>query len=186
MTMLGTVQGLAERRGVAFDPTDKRAIRALEDASAFIRNYTGQLFDAVTDDEITREGSGRYRLLLPELPVTAVTEVTEVDCEGVETALETTTYRADAYGMLRRMDGCVWWLDHDYAITYDHGYETVPADIAAACYVLAEENYIQTGTGAVTSVQIGNFQESYDASTTATADLPLSVKATLDHYRYPK
>ncbi len=184
MNLLGTVQGFAERRGVTYDPTDKKAIRALEDASAFIRTYTYQLFDAVTDDEITRDGTDRYGVLLPQLPVTAVSEVATIDEEGTATVLDAITYRADNYGMLWRLDGWVWDFGHaNIAVTYDHGYATVPADIAAVCYDLAAENYISTGGGAVTSEQIGNYQVTYDAATVGGAELPDTTRYTLNRYR---
>jgi len=186
MQPLGTLTAFAERRGVEVDFTDVRAARALQDASAYIRGYTGQIFDAVTDDVITREGSGRYKLLLPQLPVTAVTAVSEIDQDGTATVLETTAYRVDAYGMLRRFDSCVWYTDRDYAITYDHGYDTVPLDIEAACYELAASNYVASGSGAVTQETIGNYAVTYDAASVGVADVPATVKNTLGRYRVPK
>lgn len=187
MTDLGTVQGFAERRGVDFDPTDLRAIRAIQDASAFIRAYTRRQITTVTDETVTLNGSGRDRLVLPEFPVVSVTEVKTLDDDGVETVLETTDYRVDASGILGRIDGWVWPSGiANVVVTYDHGYDTVPADIAAACYELAATNYQSTGGGTVTQESIGSYSVTYDAATVAGAELPELVKAILDNYRMPQ
>ena len=66
MTDLGTLEGFAERRGVTVDLTDKKALTALEDASAFIRGYTGQVITQVTDDTVALDGTGLATIILPQ------------------------------------------------------------------------------------------------------------------------
>lgn len=188
MDPLLTLQGFAERRGVAYDPTDLRALRALQDASDFIRTMTGQVFDVVTDDEPSLDGRGRYGLLLPQLPVTAITEVATIDDSSVETILETTVYRPDSAGILWRLDGDVWpWGHANVRVKYTHGYAEVPSDIQGLAAALALANYyVVTTVGGVSSETLGNYAVTYDASAAAAASLDTKQLAILGRYRVAK
>lgn len=191
MTAIGTVQGLAERRGADYDPTDLRAIRALEDASAFIRGYTGQDITVVQDDSAALDGTGRAGLILPQHPATAITSVTLLEWENTVTLVEPLSYRVDRSSILWRLDWC-WPYGHaNVVVVYTHGYDPVPGDIAGVCYDLAVVNYSSASgaTGAVTSEQIGNYQVTYDAASVSEAGSILNdddAKAILDRYRVHK
>jgi len=182
VTDLGTLEGFAERRGVTVDLTDKKALTALEDASAFIRGYTGQVITQVTDDTVALDGTGLATIILPQTPVAGVSEAKTLDWEDTE--YEVTSLRVSRFGILRRMDGYAWPVGMaNVVITYDHGWETVPPDIAAVCYDLAAENYVATGGGAVTSLTLGNSSVTYDAATVGSAELPETIRYVLDCYR---
>lgn len=132
--LLATV---AELRTFLDDPTldEERSELFLRIASGEVRGYTGQLFDYVEDDEVILNGRGTKILLLPELPIVAVTEVLEgyatADQATVNGPLTTSpVYEWDEDGVLERIDGGVFrrrrrW----YRITYDHGYPVVPDDL---------------------------------------------------------
>lgn len=132
--LLATV---AELRTFLDDPTldEERAEFFLQIASGEARGYTGQLFDLVEDDEVILNGRGTRILLLPELPVLAVTEVLEgygtVDEAVIAGPLGASpVYEWDEDGVLERIDGGVFrrrrrW----YRVTYDHGYEVIPDDV---------------------------------------------------------
>lgn len=182
---LGTVQGFAERRGVDYDPTDLKAIRALDDASAFIRNYTNQEITFVEEDTATLNGNGRYALVLPEVPVVEISTVTVTDWNGDATELEPTDYVMN-HGILYRVAGGPWPRGRaNVVVVYDHGYGTVPLDIASVCYSLAAENYIATGGGVKTSESIGpeNYAYTSDPSTVSTLQISAEHRLVLGRYR---
>lgn len=132
--LLATVE---ELRTFLDDPTldEGRAELFLRIASGEVRGYTGQLFDLVEDDEVILNGRGTSILLLPELPVLAVTEVLEgygtADAATIDgPAEESPVYEWDEDGVLERIDGGVFrrrrrW----YRIVYDHGFAVVPDDV---------------------------------------------------------
>jgi hypothetical protein len=132
--LLATV---AELRIFLDDPTldEDRAELFLRIASGEVRGYTGQLFDLVENDEVILNGRGTRILLLPELPVLAVTEVLEAYATTDEATIAgpldaSPIYEWDEDGVLERIDGGVFrrrrrW----YQITYDHGYATVPDEV---------------------------------------------------------
>lgn len=184
---LGTLEGFAERRGVDHDPTDLKARRALDDASAFIRGYTGQMITLVPDETFALDGLGRPGLILPQVPVVEICEVSVLEWDASSTTLETTAYRCDRAGILWRMDGDVWPSGPaNVIVAYDHGYAEVPAQLAAACYELAAENYVAAGGGAVTQEVIGNYQVTYSEASVGAVELPHGVKLVLDRFRVPK
>jgi hypothetical protein len=185
VTDLGTLRGFAERRGVDEDPTDLKAIRALADASAFIRGYTHQQITLVEDESFALDGTGRAGLILPQVPVVEICEVSTLDAENTPT--EVTSYRCDRAGILWRMDGYAWPIGHaNVVVSYDHGYDVVPADIAGVCYDLAAENYVATGAGEVTGETIGNYQVTYAAESVGTSGLNEYCLRVLESYRVPQ
>src|SRR5437867_2010441 len=90
--LLATLEDLAASRGVEFDPTDLRAIIALEDASATVRQAFDLALDDTVADEVTLDGSGTDALLLPELPVNGVASVAIVSGDMTATLVEGTDY----------------------------------------------------------------------------------------------
>lgn len=185
--LLATPQHVASLRGVPYDPTDLAAVIALEAASDFIRAYCGQDFKLLEDDEITLDGNDRATLLLPQLPVIAVSEVA-IDADVVDA----TDYRLMDHGILQRIDSGCWPRGYgNITVTYDHGYVLpgtdlevgqvpLPADLQAACAAIAARAG-EAGAGATTSETIGSYSVTYgDAET---AGLTASELATLQLYR---
>jgi len=184
---LGTITAFAERRGVEVDFTDIRAARALQDASAFIRGYTGQAITLVSDESFALDGLGRPGIILPQIPVVEICSVSVLEWDASSTLLEATDYRVDRSGILWRLDCDNWPIGHaNVLVSYDHGHAEVPGDLEAACYELAAENYVSSGSGAVSEEVIGNYSVKYDAASVGVAELPATVKNTLNRYRVPK
>lgn len=113
------------------DENDPRALLLLEIAEGEVRTYTGNGFALVVGDEQILDGRGTSVLLLPRIPVTAVSEVAELEhpANPVEAVLappgaSTGAYEWNADGILRRIDGGVFYRRfRGYRVTYDHGLE---------------------------------------------------------------
>lgn len=130
---LATVDNLADALGIAVgDLNAAQAAYALVMASAEVRNYTEQRIDEVAGDVVTIEPLGGRLLQLPELPVTAVTEVTET-IDGEATVLVIDVDYAVEFGpggrigRIRRL-GTSWpnvtelHVAATVTVDYDHGY----------------------------------------------------------------
>jgi hypothetical protein len=141
------------------------AERALAEATAAIRNYTGQYLSLVTGDVVTLDGRGA-RLFLPELPVISVASVVE---DGAA-LVATTNYKLGLYGILHRINGR--WLSgvQNVVVTYTHGYAELPDDIVNICTRAASRAY-QAGLTAVendaalgvASKQLGDYSVAYQS-----------------------
>lgn len=108
---------------------DARALLLLDVAEGEVRTYTGNGFALVTDDEQILDGRGTAVLLLPRIPVTAVSEVVELahpanpaDAVLVAPGASVGAYEWNEDGILRRIDGGVFYRRfRGYRVTYDHG-----------------------------------------------------------------
>ena len=149
-----------------------RVALLLAAGSAAFRKATRQTITAVAGDVATFDGDGSRVLLLPELPVTTVAAVT---VDGV--AIDGTSYEWSERGILRRAEG---WPDayRNVSATYDHGYDTVPEDVA---YAVAEwvAQRLSRDPG-VLSVSLGAFSTSFDR-----AGVTEAWAATVAAYRHP-
>lgn len=141
MADLATASDLEDRLGRSLTVDEAaRAPSLLADASALVRGWTRQDFEAVDGDVITLRPVGSM-LRLPQRPATAVTTVEAVAPDGVATAemsgwswdgrdkvdLAYATYSADftsdAWRDRRQPD--------TYQVTYDHGDATIPPIVVA-------------------------------------------------------
>lgn len=108
-----------------------RAERLLELASAAVRRETGQTFDLVTSDIVTVRPVGKVARL-PQRPVTNVIEIVD-DGQVVSPDV----YEWTSQGVITRtplvdwgdVTGSTRWVG-PLTVTYDHGYDTVPDDVA--------------------------------------------------------
>ena len=128
--LLLSLEEFAERRGVEYDPTDVKALRALEDASGIIRRRAGQHITQVTGDTQELFGNWTERLWLPQRPVEAVTSIEFRDrYETVWTALVAEAdYTWTRDGLVLR--SCDWGGPSARArVVYDHGLEDVPSEL---------------------------------------------------------
>lgn len=167
--------------------TDDEVVRAdalIGDTSANISGYTGQTF---TEDTTT----ARLRLrqgfvILPQRPVTAVDSVEDVHGNS----LSFTWDGVDRVYLASQVLDSFGWEPYLHPIrhvdvTYDHGYETVPADVVGVgCSVVLRALGRVPTDGAVVSESIDDY--SYRIGTTGAAGafgfLP-DERATLDRYR---
>lgn len=172
--------------------------RAIEEATAAIKNYCHQTIELVEDDEITLDvWAPRWNLVLPEMPVVSVASVVEDGETLVEGDDE--DYVLAQYGQLIRR-GARWEVGPQIVtVTYTHGYATLPDDVVAVCTRAAARAF-QAGLRAnemeavpgVASKSLGDFSVSYAAEGAAQGQmgvsgarmLLLSEKDMLDNYRY--
>lgn len=131
------------------DPTSAQL--ALDLATGQIQDATGQTFFKVTGDTVTLRGY-RRNIPLPQRPVSAVTAISLTDWGF-------TDYPA-AYGSWRLTNSILEWrgdIGAQYpeadsgvgrsmwprlvTVTYDHGFDTIPAAVKDVCLKLAAERY---------------------------------------------
>src|ERR1051326_5505376 len=131
-TRLASLDDFAAARGVDLDPTDLTAIIALEGASAAVQTYTGQTLAFVEEDTVRVHGTGTQSLLLPQVPVGTISDITVTDLADVDTVLtEDIDFVVESdSGILWRTGFDVWTRGKlNVSVTYDHGYDPVPGDV---------------------------------------------------------
>ncbi len=141
------------------------AARALKEATEAIRTYCRQHLELVADDEITLDGRGGARLMLPQLPVAEVAEVVE---DGV-TLTPGTDYALGQHGILHRLGGAKWARGvQNIVVTYTHGYASLPdiiVDITTRAASRAYQSGLRAasdeGTLGVASKALGDFSVAY-------------------------
>lgn len=108
---------------------DPRAELLLDLVSGSVEAYATEIAGrrfTVTDDETIRvDGSGTSILLLPGLPVTDVAAVIQ-DPDDTNETLAVGDWEWSPDGILRRLNGRWVRRFRYYAVTYSHGYDTVP------------------------------------------------------------
>ncbi len=152
---------------------------ALEIASAEIR--TGRrLFSPVTDELVVVDSYGGTSLLLPRnrLPVTNVSLVEELSGDAY-VAVDASEYDWSADGYVTR-----WWTTwssrpQGVRVTYSHGYDVMPRDVAGACLSLAGRLYQNPSNASIQSEQLGDHHITYS---TATGGLLPDEKLSLQFY----
>lgn len=210
-TLLASMEDFAHSRGVGFDPTDIQAMIALEGASGVVRAYCNRIFDYAEDEEITVAPHGTAGLLLPEIPVHEVSEVTLVAPNGDETALDVTDWFVDgATGILYRIsttgtypwywDWASWYRYPSAArvrVTYTHGYNLpgealiegvpdLPAEISLVVMQIAARNFTYAAQGGqlVRSKSVGSYSVTYETSSAeSTSSLLDTERLVLEKYR---
>lgn len=107
-----------------------RVMDLLAGASAAFRSATRQHISRVAGDVVALDGDGSSVLLLPQVPVTAVTSVV-VDDGSTSTTLAAADYQWFGNGVLRR-SGKWPARPRSVTVTYDHGYDPIPDDVQEA------------------------------------------------------
>jgi hypothetical protein len=172
-----------------------------------VRAELGNDINLQEDHEITIDGSGESRLILPEPPVRAVSEVVIDAGLTTEETLLTTDYVLDdlprLHGVyLRRIGPSPYWPYNAWprgrrniTITYDHGwdvteplsdpppgFERVPSAIRSVALGLAKRIYVSNtsgATGATTSLRLGSATETFDVASAVAATSPLLTEDDL-------
>jgi hypothetical protein len=148
--LFASVTDLNSYTHMDFDPGDPFATMALAASSSAIRKYCEQTLTFVEDDEVIIDGTGSDMLILPEYPVSDVSEVSidDVVLDEDEYALIATS------GMVFRKSG-VWPITRQsVAVTYSHGYIVLPTDLKLLCVVAAARSLLQDGAS-TESVALG-------------------------------
>lgn len=168
---LATADELADLTGQTID-ADRAAI-LLELASAAVRDVAGITIDAATSTDELLDGPGGCELILPEWPVRAVTQLVEIDADGTEDVLRgpddtAPEYRWSRSGVVTRT-GTWPHRPRSVKVTYDHGFDVVPAGIKRAT-LLAAARGLSSPLG-YTSESIGD----WSGTRSADGGLPLEL-----------
>jgi len=178
-------------------PSEKAASAqsAIDAATAEIQNYCRQTLSLVESDEITLDGNGSTRLLLPELPVVSVAAAVE---DG-ETLTVDTDYKLGQHGILHRI-GRPWAVGvQNVTVIYTHGYTTLPGTLVDICKRSAARAYqsglraeAQEGVPGIQAESLGDHSVTYGAEAggeamilgaSAAPILLKSEKQALNRYR---
>jgi hypothetical protein len=174
------------------------AQRAISEATAAIKNYCHQEIERVANETITLDCLGGTKIFLPQIPVIGVASVVE---DGTPLVV-TDDYILGQHGIVHRV-GDYWAVGIQIvAVTYTHGYATIPDDIVGVCTRAAARAY-QAGLAAaavgavsgVASMTLGDYSYSLGTGAgggtgeglmgaSAARMLLLSEKDTLNKYRY--
>lgn len=175
MTSLATLEDVEAVLGRDIAGSELLRIeRLLEMASRKVRVYTGQTFDVVENDVVALQTDFAGGVRLPQRPVTAVSSVVVLG----ET-VDPDTYEWTSQGTLVRTYG--FWSS-TVTVTYSHGYETIPADVAQVVAELAAAK-LTAPEGNVRSESIGSYSVSYGDS--PATELTDDQRKLLDQYRNP-
>jgi uncharacterized phiE125 gp8 family phage protein len=181
LTNLTEIKAWLQVGAAPFPATDDALLtRLITAASRFIETWLGRPVVSADWLEI-RDGTGGQRLVLANVPVTAVLSLT-IDGLGIPTAppdgsfgpgytFTATELALRGFVFTRRAQNVI--------VTYTAGYETAPPDLAQACIELVCQRYKQRS-------RIGEVGKARAASETVTfsqKDLSDGVKAVLAQYR---
>lgn len=164
MAAFFTVDELEAHLRVTVSDTDA-AEQYADSASGIIRDYLGQRIDRVRNDTAVVVGDGSELLMLPEMPVTAVSAVSVGG-----SALSVGEWSFGPKGQLWRYVSASevlswvakWPKGVPVTVTYDHGYVAVPAAVKAVALELAAGLY-QNPAGVV-SEAVGQYSVTYGSS----------------------
>jgi hypothetical protein len=145
------------------EPSGATLVRAelvLDMASAAVRAAAKSLDATIdgTSETVTLDAAGTVRLVLPSWPVTAVASVV---VEGV--TLPASEYEWTRMGVLKRVYG-VWPLKlASVAVTFTHGYTSLPAAVADALksVTLAVAARAWSNPSGLVRMQIGSYSEQH-------------------------
>jgi hypothetical protein len=194
----GTVGQMSSYLRIEIPPTDIVANLALAAATVAIQQYTDQLITQTTETVIL-DGTGNDTMLLPELPVTDVTEVVvDVDTSNPQTLQPQSagsnadyTWVGGEEGLLIRRRGqfILWqglfnakyghWPDRwqSVQVTYTHGWPTIPTDLQLLCAIIAARAFAQDGANSET---VGTYVAQYAAQP---GQIAPAEKTILDRYK---
>jgi hypothetical protein len=168
MTAFITKPELEAYIGYQADAT--KATMVIDAACDLIRNSTGQRFEA-GEETILLDGTGTDAIVLPQVPVEAVTEVMN-DEEAV------TDFMLSGAGLLLRKFPQTWSPGRQRVkVKYSFGYATVPADLKLLAVTIAARVYQQ---GIVMQETVGMTQVTY---ATDSLSLTAGEKNILSRYK---
>lgn len=147
-----------------------KATLCMDAACDLIRNATGQKFEA-GEETIVLDGTGTDAVVLPQVPVEAVTEAKN-DGEAV------TDFMLTGAGLLLRKSPNTWSPGRQKVqVKYAFGYAEIPADLKLLAITIAARVYQQ---GIVTAETVGMSQVTY---ATDSLSLTAGEKNILSRYK---
>jgi len=185
---------------------------ALDSACEVVRGYIGQTLNLVEDDEVYIDGTGTRSLLLPQLPVVSIAEVTTFDINGEDetTLTEDVDFKIGDAGVLWRISAPgstgwgLWpWGHRNIFVVYTHGYGVgplatgsgdsgmtgdafgVPSDIRLVALQIAGRVYSQSAVvaGGMQSETIGKYAYTLSDAGASSSLLYPEEQHILDRYR---
>lgn len=166
MADLATAADVEARLGRQLtDEEEARVPALLADASALVREFTGQQLDAITGDTIVLRPVGSL-LRLPQRPVTAVTSVSAVGPDGSSVgALSGWTWdgrdKVDLTWAQRAGSWPTTWRDplpDTYQVLYDHGYDPLPHTVmSTVCAMVLRTLLSPSMTPGMVAERIGSY-----------------------------
>lgn len=166
------------------DPDDELAEMACDSGSEIVRDYCRQQFNFVEDDEVRLDGSGTDAIMLPELPIV---DVTEVSVEGE--ALDTDQYILGDVnaGILYRLPVTSTWTEGrgNVMVTYSHGYSisgpgNVPSGVRIVAIYVAARIWDQ---GIVMNESVGGYSAGYSDALLTPAEKQILARHRHVHKR---
>jgi hypothetical protein len=160
---LATVADVQLLHGPFADEELDKVRALLDQASGAVRRFCRQTLSLVVDDEVVVLSTGTTFLELAERPVLEVTEV-EVLTTGAEGSWAAGAFTWDGAGQLHRVDGLTWGQRYDpVAITYTHGFDPIPADLAGLVAAKVAQTIAgnEANPGGLRSLQTGAMSETY-------------------------
>jgi len=185
MTALATPAQLGALIHETIDPTDASALLILDIASGMVRDYLQLELSAVAADVALLDPINGVLILLPELPVTAVTLVETFDGTVWTTADPTTYSVSTRTGIITVLPwtGVTWpYLPETWRVTYDHGFAVLPMSLLGVVLGVAAREWSNPGS-VVDTERIGGYQVKLHME--ATGYTPLEEKA-LARYVNPR
>lgn len=149
-------------------------------ATEAIQIHVEQWIEWVEDDSILLDSRGTYKLNVPELPVTEISEVTE---DG-DVLVADDDYKLNQYSVLIRI-GQRWSEGiQNIGLTYSHGFDPIPDIIKSICARAASRGYQAAlksaedeGIPGIASKSLGDFSVSYGGEGGSTGDGTLGASA---------
>lgn len=157
----------------------------LDGASAAVRRYTKRAWEAVEGDVADLDGNGSSSLLLPKLPVRAVSSVLEgpglLAPLELELGTDAPAVEWNTDGILRRTDGGIFYRRlRYYRVTYDHG-EAPPDDVKLVVLRLCARAV--TNPEGLTQENVAGYGSTFGFDTTRLAVLSDADRRELFEYR---
>lgn len=167
--------------------SDDHATVAVDAACDVCRIACGQDFNEVTNDVIVLDGTNSDALILPQIPVSEVSEVVV----GDDTLVVDDDYKLTGNGILVRTWPMRWrWGRQNIRVTYTRGYpdDELPRDVRVVALALAKRIYQAASSGSVRSETIGAYSVTYatGAEQIQSADLTKGERFILYKYRRPR
>lgn len=166
--------------GIEHSDDDSRLIAICARVSADIQRFTRRSFSEVTAGAIFLADGGAEALILPGLPVAAVTKIEDLADGAAEEDLDLIEIEAGAGLIFWRESGVRklwpgWYRDRRYRVTYSHGYASAPEDVKGAAYDMIAARY-ERPDSSETSRRENDLSVTY-------GDVWASVEASLRPYR---
>jgi hypothetical protein len=136
---------------LGYEVESDKATLSMDAACGLIRGATNQDFEA-GEGTVKLDGSGTDELILPHVPVEAVTSIASTEAFASE-ATAVTDYLVTSSGIVLRKPPAIWPTGRgNVEVTFTYGYSDVPAEIRMLALTVAARCYVQ---GIVTVAQVG-------------------------------